>query len=53
MKTEINNNQNNILLYNNFQPLASILISKRICPNDNPESPPTKKKINQEKTLTK
>lgn len=26
----------NIILFNNFQPLSNILISKRICPTNNP-----------------
>ena len=36
MKTESYPNHNNIMIFNNFQPLSNILISKRICPTTNP-----------------
>ncbi len=37
------------MIFNNFQPLSNILISKRICPSNNPESPVIKKKFQLDK----
>jgi hypothetical protein len=39
------------MIFNNFQPLSNILISKRICPATNPENPSIKKMATLNKHL--
>lgn len=49
MKTESRSNKNNLRVFNNFQTLSNILISKRISPSRNPENISIKKKKNLDK----